>query len=205
MIGRLRGILIEKNPPDIIIEVNGVGYEVSLPMTSFYELGELNQEIILYTHFVVREDAQLLYGFHSKQERSLFRELIKVSGFGPKLALAILSGMSSQQFIHAVEYHEIDMLIKLPGVGKKTAERLIIEMKDRLKRLDKVTLTGGIHINDQLVGHAVNRQAESEAEAIAALIALGYKPLDANRMITKLALPDADSEMLIREALRAAL
>lgn len=136
MIGRLRGIILEKQPPLVLLETNGVGYEVHMPMTCFYELPELGQEAIVFTQFVVREDAQLLYGFNDKQERALFRELIKVNGVGPKLALAILSGMSAQQFVSAVEREEITTLIKLPGVGKKTAERLVVEMKDRFKGLN---------------------------------------------------------------------
>ena len=136
MIGRLRGVILEKQPPLVLLEANGVGYEVHMPMTCFYELPELGQEAIVFTQFVVREDAQLLYGFNDKQERALFRELIKVNGVGPKLALAILSGMSAQQFVSAVEREEITTLVKLPGVGKKTAERLVVEMKDRFKGLN---------------------------------------------------------------------
>lgn len=135
MIGRLRGIIIEKQPPLVLIEVGGVGYEVHMPMTCFYELPEAGQEAFVFTHFVVREDAQLLYGFNNKQERTLFKELIKTNGVGPKLALAILSGMSAQQFVNAVEREEVVALVKLPGIGKKTAERLIVEMKDRFKGL----------------------------------------------------------------------
>ena len=133
MIGRLRGIILEKQPPEILLEVSGVGYELQLPMTCFYELPSLGEEVILYTHFVVREDAQLLYGFNNRRERSLFRELLKANGVGPKLALAILSGMSANQVVSAIEREDISSLIKLPGVGKKTAERLVVEMKDRLK------------------------------------------------------------------------
>lgn len=133
MIGRLRGIIIEKQPPLVLLETGGVGYEVHMPMTCFYELPEAGQEAIIFTHFVVREDAQLLYGFNNKQERTLFKELIKTNGVGPKLALAILSGMSAQQFVNAVEREELGALVKLPGIGKKTAERLIVEMKDRFR------------------------------------------------------------------------
>ena len=133
MIGRLRGIILEKQPPLVLLETAGVGYEVHMPMTCFYELPEAGQEAIVFTHFVVREDAQLLYGFNNKQERTLFKELIKTNGVGPKLALAILSGMSAQQFVNAVEREEVASLVKLPGIGKKTAERLIVEMKDRFK------------------------------------------------------------------------
>ncbi|AIA71295.1 holliday junction DNA helicase [Pectobacterium atrosepticum SCRI1043] len=205
MIGRLRGIILEKQPPQVLIEANGVGYEVHMPMTCFYELPELNQEAIIFTHFVVREDAQLLFGFNDKQERALFRELIKVNGVGPKLALAILSGMSATQFVSAVEREEIGALIKLPGVGKKTAERLVVEMKDRFKGLSGDLFNSVSDIPLTSPANVDNRVGEPEAEAAAALVALGYKPQEASRMISKIARPDADCETLIRDALRAAL
>ena len=133
MIGRLRGILIEKQPPELLIEVNGIGYEVQMPMSCFYELPNVGEEAIIYTHFVVREDAQLLYGFNNVKERALFREVIKANGVGPKLGLGILSGMTASQFVASVEREDVSTLVKLRGVGKKTAERLVVEMKDRLK------------------------------------------------------------------------
>ncbi|AVJ17999.1 Holliday junction branch migration protein RuvA [Serratia rhizosphaerae] len=204
MIGRLRGNILEKQPPLVLLEANGVGYEVHMPMTCFYELPELGQEAIVFTHFVVREDAQLLYGFNDKQERALFRELIKVNGVGPKLALAILSGMSAQQFVTTVEREEITALVKLPGVGKKTAERLVVEMKDRFKGLN-----GDLFANSSEINLPANAgkasEADIEAEAAAALVALGYKPQEASRMVGKVAKPGADCETLIRDALRAAL
>ncbi|AIM22226.1 Holliday junction DNA helicase RuvA [Serratia sp. OLHL2] len=203
MIGRLRGNILEKQPPLVLLEANGVGYEVHMPMTCFYELPELGQEAIVFTHFVVREDAQLLYGFNDKQERALFRELIKVNGVGPKLALAILSGMSAQQFVSAVEREEITALVKLPGVGKKTAERLVVEMKDRFKGLN-----GDLFNSSEIsLPSAAEKapEADAEAEAVSALVALGYKPQEASRMVSKIAKPGADCETLIRDALRAAL
>ncbi|MBH3068482.1 Holliday junction branch migration protein RuvA [Serratia marcescens] len=204
MIGRLRGNILEKQPPLVLLEANGVGYEVHMPMTCFYELPELGQEAIVFTHFVVREDAQLLYGFNDKQERALFRELIKVNGVGPKLALAILSGMSAQQFVSAVEREEITALVKLPGVGKKTAERLVVEMKDRFKGLNGDLFNSSSEIS--LPSAAANApDVDAEAEAVSALVALGYKPQEASRMISKIAKPGADCETLIRDALRAAL
>ncbi|HGM6970634.1 TPA: Holliday junction branch migration protein RuvA [Serratia marcescens] len=204
MIGRLRGNILEKQPPLVLLEANGVGYEVHMPMTCFYELPELGQEAIVFTHFVVREDAQLLYGFNDKQERALFRELIKVNGVGPKLALAILSGMSAQQFVSAVEREEITALVKLPGVGKKTAERLVVEMKDRFKGLNGDLFNSSSEI--RLPSAADNApEADAEAEAVSALVALGYKPQEASRMVSKIAKPGADCETLIRDALRAAL
>ena len=190
MIGRLRGIIIEKQPPLVLIEVGGVGYEVHMPMTCFYELPEAGQEAIVFTHFVVREDAQLLYGFNNKQERTL-------------LALAILSGMSAQQFVNAVEREEVGALVKLPGIGKKTAERLIVEMKDRFKGLHGDLFTPAADL--VLTSPASPATDDAEQEAVAALVALGYKPQEASRMVSKIARPDASSETLIREALRAAL
>ncbi|AKL43584.1 MULTISPECIES: Holliday junction branch migration protein RuvA [Serratia] len=204
MIGRLRGNILEKQPPLVLLEANGVGYEVHMPMTCFYELPELGQEAIVFTHFVVREDAQLLYGFNDKQERALFRELIKVNGVGPKLALAILSGMSAQQFVSAVEREEITALVKLPGVGKKTAERLVVEMKDRFKGLNGDLFNSSSEIS---LPSAADKapDVDAEAEAVSALVALGYKPQEASRMVSKIAKPGADCETLIRDALRAAL
>lgn len=203
MIGRLRGIVLEKQPPLVLLEASGVGYEVHMPMTCFYELPETGNEAVVFTHFVVREDAQLLFGFTNKQERTLFRELIKVNGVGPKLALAILSGMSAQQFVNAVEREEPASLVKLPGIGKKTAERLVVEMKDRFKGMhgDLFTPATGL----ELTHPAGPVQNDVEAEAVAALVALGYKPQEASRMVSKIARSGVDSETLIREALRAAL
>ncbi|CAI0729984.1 Holliday junction ATP-dependent DNA helicase RuvA [Serratia quinivorans] len=203
MIGRLRGYILEKQPPLVLLEANGVGYEVHMPMTCFYELPELGQEAIVFTQFVVREDAQLLYGFNDKQERALFRELIKVNGVGPKLALAILSGMSAQQFVSAVEREEITSLVKLPGVGKKTAERLVVEMKDRFKGLNGDLFNNSSEITLPTAAQAA--ELDAEAEAASALVALGYKPQEASRMVSKIAKPGADCETLIRDALRAAL
>ncbi|AWH87480.1 Holliday junction branch migration protein RuvA [Limnobaculum parvum] len=203
MIGRLRGVILEKQPPEVLLEVNGVGYEVFMPMSCFYELPDRGQEAIIFTHFVVREDAQLLYGFNDKQERALFRELIKVNGVGPKLALAILSGMSAQQFVHAVEQEQISILIKLPGVGKKTAERLVVEMKDRFKGLNGDLFNN----NNDLPPLSPSKSADNDAEseAVSALVSLGYKPQEASRLVSKVVRPGADSETLIREALRSAL
>lgn len=196
---------MEKQPPLVLLETNGVGYEVHMPMTCFYELPEIGQQAILFTQFIVREDAQLLYGFNDKQERALFRELIKVNGVGPKLALAILSGMSAQQFVTAIEQEAITSLVKLPGVGKKTAERLVVEMKDRFKGLNGDLFNQSNDINLPAVAKQANSNADIEAEAASALVSLGYKLQEASRMVSKVAKPGADCETLIREALRAAL
>nr|WP_205743741.1 Holliday junction branch migration protein RuvA [Grimontia sedimenti] len=207
VIGRLRGILLEKQPPEILLEVNGVGYEVSMPMSCFYELPEVGEEAIVYTHFVVREDAQLLYGFNTTIERALFREVIKANGVGPKLGLAILSGMTATQFVDSVEREDVSTLVKIPGVGKKTAERLVIEMRDRLKNW---------HAFDLFTPHAdaaARRAASNETvvaasndpkdEAISALIALGYKAAQAEKVVKQVAVDGMKSEAIIRDALRS--
>ncbi len=206
MIGRLRGTLLEKQPPEILLEVNGVGYEVQLPMSCFYELGDIGNEAVIYTHFVVREDAQLLYGFNNKMERLMFRELIKVNGVGPKLALAILSGMTANQFANCVEHDDINSLVKLPGVGKKTAERLLVEMRDRLKNWithDLFTPEADKALLEQSQSPSATGNAIEEAEE--ALIGLGYKAAQVSKMIKQVAQPSMSCEQIIRQALRATL
>jgi Holliday junction DNA helicase RuvA len=197
MIGRITGVLLEKLAPELLIDVNGVGYEVQSPMTTIYQLPELGQSVTLHTHLVVREDAQLLYGFASQGERSLFRALIKVNGVGPKLALTILSGIETDDFVRSVRDADTVALVRLPGVGKKTAERLVIEMKDRLKdwQVDGTATEANDLIKSNVNGHI--------AEAESALIALGYKPQDASKAIA--AVKDdniTSSEVLIRSALK---
>ena len=201
MIGRIRGTLVHKQSPDVLVEVGGVGYELQVPMTTLFQLPELGSEVSLLTHFVVREDAQLLYGFIHESDRSLFRQLIKVSGVGPKLALTILSGMDSSSFARCVQRDDISSLVALPGVGKKTAERLLVEMRDKLKNwLVQGDGAGGALAN----GEALAPVTDIVADAEGALIALGYKPQDATRMVT--AVNDdsvVDSEDLIRRALKS--
>ncbi len=203
MIGRLRGTLIEKQPPELLIEVGGVGYEIQMPMSCFYELPEIGQEAIIYTHFVVREDAQLLYGFNTVRERALFREVIKANGVGPKLGLGILSGMSATQFVACVEREDISTLVKLPGVGKKTAERLVVEMKDRLKGWGAGDLFTPATDAAPVDSIGAMKADSAEEEAVSALLALGYKPTQASKVVSQVAKPDMTSEALIREALRA--
>lgn len=205
MIGSIRGILLEKQAPEILIEVGGLGYEIQVPMTSFYQLPEIGQEAYLYVHFVVREDAQLLFGFANKQERAVFRELIKASGVGPKLALTILSGMNAQQFMQAVSADDVSALTKLPGVGKKTAERLVIEMRDRLTKLavapdytDAASRVANLPTENTFL-----QSNDVKEEALSALIALGYKPAQGSKVINTVFKAQMTSEMLIREALRA--
>ena len=203
MIGRLRGTLIEKQPPEILIEVSGVGYEVNMPMTCFYKLPKEGEEAIVYTHFVVREDAQLLFGFNNKTERALFRELLKANGVGPKLGLAILSGMSAEQFVHCVHNEDASSLVKLPGVGKKTAERLVLEMKDRLKDwgMDLFTpYTDGVILEMQ---EDPTVKGCAQDDAIAALVALGYKEAQAQKSVKAIKGVGHSSETLIKEALKA--
>ena len=205
MIGRLRGILLEKQPPEVLLDVSGVGYEIQLPMSSFYSLPEVGQEAIIYTHFVVREDAQLLYGFADKHERAMFRELIKVNGVGPKLALAILSGMSANQFVQCIHNDAVTTLVKLPGVGKKTAERLVVEMKDRLKNWKGADLltpeSDKMEFANELGNTFIANNAKEEATS--ALIGLGYKPQVAEKIIKQVYQEGMDCESLIRSSLKS--
>ena len=205
MIGRLLGTLVDKQAPDVLIDVNGVGYEVQLPMTSFYQLPDINQTVTLYTHFVVREDAQLLFGFVERIERTLFRVLIKANGVGPKLACTILSGMSANQFVNAVMHEDITALVKMPGVGKKTAERLVVELKDKLNDLDAIPSFEAVAGTPSASPDTpiLSPKLSARDEAISALMALGYKRNQAENSVKKIALEDASSEQLIREALKS--
>ncbi|MGK0249955.1 MAG: Holliday junction DNA helicase RuvA [Oleispira sp.] len=197
MIGRLSGVLIEKQAPDLLIDVNGVGYEVQAPLSSFLDIGPVGSKITLLTHLVVREDAQLLYGFSDKMQRTMFRTLIKVSGVGPKLALGILSSMDADTFARCIQHHEVTALTKLPGVGKKTAERLIVEMQDRLKEWHtQAPLWAAVEQSDA----SSRNHLLSEAEA--ALISLGYKPQEAAKMLSKMPAEIDSSEEMIRRALK---
>ncbi|MGQ7244823.1 Holliday junction branch migration protein RuvA [Salinicola sp. V024] len=195
MIGRLHGTLLEKHPPWIVIDVQGVGYELETSMTTLVSLPGAGEAVRLYTHLSVREDAHLLYGFSHDEERQLFRALIKVNGVGPKLALAILSGMDTDEFIHCVMEGDSKALTKLPGVGKKTADRLIVEMRDRFPHWQEgqASLLGSENA-------ATMTPADPLADAEAALVTLGYKPTEASRMLSALdkTLP---TEALIKAAL----
>ena len=190
MIGRLRGILLEKQPPELLIETSGVAYEVQASMQTFYQLPLINQEIILYTHLIIRDDAHQLYGFYNKQERVLFRALLKVNGVGPKLALTILSSSSPEEFVRCVNQGDTESLVRLPGVGKKTAERLIIEMRDRVANDDFIVPSSSNSINS------------AHQDAMSALIALGYKPPEASRALQNIVSENQSSEELIRLALK---
>lgn len=197
MIGRLRGKLIVKRAPQLLVDVHGVGYEVEAPMSTFYALPELGDEVVLHTHLVVREDAQLLFGFASEAERSFFRNLIKINGVGAKMGLAILSGMSFDAFARCVQENDVASLVRLPGVGKKTAERLIVEMRDKLQL--KETDLPVTH--PETIAQAAN---DPLADAVSALVALGYKPNEASRMVRGVNCEGLDSEEIIRQALKAA-
>ena len=198
MIGRLNGIILEKNPPELLIEVQGVCYEVSSPMSTFYSLNAPNQKVILHTHLIVREDSHQLYGFINKTERRLFRTLLKVSGIGPKVALAILSSISPDEFVRSVMDNDSHALVKLPGIGKKTAERLIIEMRDRLK-----DWFDGISMSEiPMRADFTTSNTSAFNEAITALVALGYKQQEAQKSVQAIATADMASEEIIRQALR---
>jgi Holliday junction DNA helicase RuvA len=197
MIGLLRGIIIEKQPPQLLLMVGGVGYEIDAPMSTFYHLPDLGKEVTLYTHLVVREDAHLLYGFFSQAERALFRLLLKVNGVGPRLALTILSSMDSNDFIRCVLDNDAQSLVRLPGVGKKTAERLIIEMRDKVGQGQPLTSLPHTNINQ-----SNNPRNQIIQDAVSALIALGYKPQEASRMVSRADDGVMSSEEIIRGALR---
>lgn len=199
MIGRLQGVLVSKKPPAIMVDVHGVGYELEAPMSTFYELPEIGSQVSLHTHLVVREDAHLLYGFLNDNERQLFRTLIRVSGVGPKLALALLSGMSRQEFIHCIQESDITSLTRLPGVGRKTAERLVVEMRDRLKDM------AGSAAQPPAAAGAAMIPDNPVAEAVDALVALGYKPQEASRMVRLVPGEGLASEEIIRQALQGAV
>jgi Holliday junction DNA helicase RuvA len=195
MIGRLKGIIVDKNAPQIIIDINGLGYEVETPLSTFCRL-RLGENETLWIHLVVREDAQLLYGFSEKEERALFRLLLKVSGVGPKLALALLSGMEPLAFLRCIESEDISTLTKIPGVGKKTAERLLIELRDRIKELTPQSATASERLT-------LTSPLSPVAEAEQALMALGYKPLEAQKAVALVKAQHDDTAGLIRAALKA--
>ena len=195
MIGRLHGVIIEKRAPDLLLDVQGVGYELLVSLNTFFAVPNIGESTTLHTHFVVREDTQQLYGFAELGERRLFRHLIKVNGVGPKMALAILSGMSASEFALSVHNNDVATLVKLPGVGKKTAERLVIEMRDRLSDIDAGVSLGNMTTVAQ---PGIVEEAES------ALIALGYKPQDAAKMVSRAESSEITSaEQLIRAALKS--
>ncbi|BAZ93491.1 Holliday junction resolvasome, DNA-binding subunit [Thiohalobacter thiocyanaticus] len=198
MIGRLRGQLLAKQPPRLLVDVQGVGYEVEAPMTTFYALPETGSEVTLHTHLLVREDAQILFGFGRQAERDLFRHLIRINGVGPRLALAIMSGMTLSELISCINDRDAAALTRVPGIGRKTAERLLVDLGDRLKDFGAApeAAAGG-------EAGLAPAPAGPVEEAVSALIALGYKPPEASRMVRAIEAGDLPAEEIIRQALRA--
>ncbi|NOZ10760.1 MAG: Holliday junction branch migration protein RuvA [Gammaproteobacteria bacterium] len=193
MIGQLRGTLLTKQPPLLMLEVGGVGYELEAPMTTFYDLPDTGSQVTLHTHLVVRDDAHLLYGFSRRPQRELFRSLLRVNGVGPRVALAILSGLSTEEFVACVTNEDVARLTQVPGIGRKTAERLIVEMRDRVLP----QASGGVNVAEQTTA-----TPDPVAEAVHALIALGYKPQEASRAVRATNLKEGSSEEIIRQALK---
>jgi Holliday junction DNA helicase RuvA len=195
MIGSVRGRIASKTPPQLTVDVGGLGYELEAPMSTFFHLPAVGEEVRLLTHLVVREDAHILYGFGTEDERRLFRSLIKVSGVGPKIALALLSGISVEAFAVCVHNQDIAALTRIPGIGRKTAERLVVEMKDRLAGTDSASGAAA----------ALPAGASPETEAYGALLALGYKPAEATRLLKAVGPGTHSTEELIRRALQSAV
>ncbi|TBN48916.1 Holliday junction branch migration protein RuvA [Pseudomonas sp. BGI-2] len=201
MIGRLRGTLAEKQPPHLILDVNGLGYELEVPMTTLYRLPSVGEPLTLHTHLVVREDAQLLYGFFGKRERDFFRELIRLNGVGPKLALALMSSLEVDELVRCVQSQDTSALTKVPGVGKKTAERLLVELKDRFKAWETVPAMFAL-VPNQPGGPDAAPVATAENDAVSALVSLGYKPQEASKAISAIKEKGLSSEDMIRRALK---
>jgi Holliday junction DNA helicase RuvA len=201
VIGRLRGTLAEKQPPHLILDVNGLGYELEVPMTTLYRLPSVGEPLTLHTHLVVREDAQLLYGFFGKRERDFFRELIRLNGVGPKLALALMSSLEVDELVRCVQSQDTSALTKVPGVGKKTAERLLVELKDRFKAWETVPAMFAL-VPNQPGGPDAAPVATAENDAVSALISLGYKPQEASKAIAAIKEKGLSSEDMIRRALK---
>ena len=198
MIGFLKGRLAMKQPPMLLVDVNGVGYELEAPMSTFYGLPPAGEPVALFTHLVVREDAHILFGFGTDAERRLFRGLLKVSGVGPKIALGILSGASVEDFLRTIEAEDVAMLTRIPGIGRKTAERVIIEMRDSVQKLSMPALGGG---NPTAPG----LRASPQSEAFSALVALGYKPAEITRLLKSADEPGLSTTEIIRRALKSAV
>lgn len=197
MIGSLRGKLVMKQPPQLLLEVGGVGYEVDAPMSTFYNLPATGSEVYLFTHLVVREDAHSLFGFGTERERRMFRELLKITGIGPKLALSILSGIHVDELLVCVQANDADSLVRIPGVGRKTAERLLIEMRDRVKGFGEAAVLPVVAVGAS-PGNAQN-------EALSALVALGYKPAEVLKLLKNIDPAVTRVEDIIRHALKAAV
>lgn len=200
MIGHIKGTLIKKDPPMLLVDVNGVGYEIEAPVRVFFELPEINSEVTIITHMLVREDAQILYGFNNDQQRTLFRQLLKVSGIGAKSALAVLSTMSTNEFVAMVQSQDVAAIVKVPGIGKKTAQRLIIEMRDKLGDVasDDISLP----TSQAQAARLDSMPATAQSEALIALQSLGFKPQEVNMLIKQVATDDMTAEDIIRLCLQ---
>ncbi len=198
MIGRIKGTLVVKEPPMIIVDVNGVGYEIEVPVRVLFDLPEVNSEVTIITHMIVREDAQLLCGFNNYQQRDLFRKLLKVSGIGAKSALAVLSTMSSAEFVAMIQSQDVNAIVKIPGVGKKTAQRLILEMRDKLGDV----AAGDISMPNATAANLGNMPATAQSEALIALQSLGFKPQEVNMLIKQVAKDNMTAEEIIRLCLQ---
>ncbi|MCC6076172.1 Holliday junction branch migration protein RuvA [Pseudomonas sp. GCM10022188] len=198
MIGRLRGTLAEKQPPHLLVDAGGVGYELEVPMTTLYRLPSVGEPVTLHTHLVVREDAHLLYGFAEKRERELFRELIRLNGVGPKLALALMSGLEVDELVRCVQAGDTKALTRVPGVGKKTAERLLVELKDRFQAWEALPGIAPLVVEPARVAAV----SSAQGDAISALLALGFKPAEASRAVSLVEEDGLSSEELIRRALK---
>ncbi|MCD6039128.1 MAG: ruvA [Gammaproteobacteria bacterium] len=201
MIGQLQGIILEKQPPQLLLDVGGVGYEIDAPMNTFYRLPDIGQEVVLFTHLVIREDAHHLYGFFAREERALFRTLLKVNGIGPRLGLTILSSIEPSEFVRCIVNNDTANLIRLPGIGKKTAERLIIEIRDKLTDWQPSLPQGSTGLTQSMNASLATRHPIIQ-DAISALIALGYKPVEASRAVAKIDDNNLTSEEIIRQALK---
>ncbi|MER3546606.1 MAG: Holliday junction branch migration protein RuvA [Rhodanobacteraceae bacterium] len=193
MIGRLRGTLVSKQPPWIVLDVGGVGYELEVPMSTSYDLPETGREVTLLTHYAIKDDTAALYGFLREEERALFRNLQKVSGIGARIALAVLSGVSTNEFARLVHEADVAALTRIPGIGKKTAERMLVELRDRVDAISSA------------LPRAQAKPSSPQNEAVAALQQLGYKPVEAARLAKAAFVDGDDAEAIIRKALRAAL
>lgn len=198
MIGRLHGKLIEKQPPYLMLDVQGVGYEVEVPMTTIYRLPGVGESVTVHIHMVVREDAQLLYGFAEKREREFFRELIRLNGVGPKLALALMSSLEVDELVQCIRAQDTSVLIRVPGVGKRTAERLLVELKDRFKVWENMPAIAMLVTEPKTSLSASN----AEADAVSALVSLGFKPQEASRAVAQVKEDGLSSEEMIRRSLK---
>lgn len=198
MIGRIKGTLVAKEPPMIMVDVNGVGYEIEVPVRVLFDLPEINTEVTIITHMIVREDAQLLCGFNNYQQRDLFRKLLKVSGIGAKSALAVLSTMSTAEFVAMIQSQDVNAIVKIPGVGKKTAQRLILEMRDKLGDVAE----GDISFPGATASNLNNMPATAQSEALIALQSLGFKPQEVNMLIKNIAKDGMSAEEIIRLCLQ---